>query len=269
MFPLKDNIPNERFPLITVALIAINVVVYLISIRHGGSFFGGPTASTAVHYGAIPYELTHPGHRCGLGSLASGESAVEVFCQGERLPDGSLVRASFPSQPPAGEAIFSSMFLHGGFLHIFGNMLFLAIFGPNVEEAMGRIRFPAFYLLGGLAALVAQVAIDPNSTAPTLGASGAIAAVLGGYILLYPHARILSLVLIVFFVTIIEVPAIFLLGFWFLTQVYFGAAGLSDPVGSGGGVAYFAHIGGFAFGLALIGLFAKHRRSVPPRYPVY
>jgi membrane associated rhomboid family serine protease len=161
------------------------------------------------------------------------------------------------------------MFLHGGFLHIFGNMLFLAIFGPNVEEAMGRIRYVAFYLLGGLAALAAQVAIGPGSTAPTLGASGAIAAVLGGYILLYPRARILSLVLIIFFVTIVELPAVFLIGFWFLTQLYYGAAGLSDPVGSGGGVAYYAHIGGFLFGLALIGLFARQRRSAPPRYPVY
>jgi membrane associated rhomboid family serine protease len=265
VFPLKDNIPNERFPLITVALIAINVVAYLLSIRHGGSFFGGPSTSTAVHYGAIPYELTHPSHHCDLAAVASAEgSASSVACQGEPGVSGNP-----PAQPPTWETVFTSMFLHGGFLHIFGNMLFLAIFGPNVEEAMGRIRFPVFYLLGGLAALAAQVAVDPNSNAPTLGASGAIAAVLGGYILLYPRARILSLVLIIFFVTIIEVPAVFILGFWFLTQVYYGAAGLSDPVGSAGGVAYFAHIGGFLFGLALIGLFAKYRRSVPPRYPVY
>jgi membrane associated rhomboid family serine protease len=266
VFPLKDNIPNERFPLITVALIAINVVAYLLSIRHGGSFFGGPSTSTAVHYGAIPYELTHPGHHCDLATVQTPEGVGEtVACQGEPGVSGT------PSSrtPTWWETAFTSMFLHGGFLHIFGNMLFLAIFGPNVEEAMGRIRFPLFYLLGGLVALAAQVAIHPSSNAPTLGASGAIAAVLGGYILLYPRARILSLVLIVFFVTIVEVPAVFLLGFWFLTQLYFGSAGLSDPIGSAGGVAYFAHIGGFVFGLALIGLFAKHRRSVPPRYPVY
>jgi membrane associated rhomboid family serine protease len=270
MFPLKDNIPNERFPLVTVALIVINVVAYLLSIRHGGSFFGGPSTATSVQYGAIPYEITHAGHHCGLVSLQTVEGlTAEVGCQGERLPNGAVVSGSPPAQPPTWETAFTSMFLHGGFLHIFGNMLFLAIFGPNVEEAMGRLRYPFFYLLGGLIALGAQVAIDPSSTAPTLGASGAIAAVLGGYIILYPRARILSLVLIIFFVTIVEVPAIFLLGFWFLTQLYFGAAGLSDPVGSAGGVAYFAHIGGFVFGLALIGLFAKHRRSVPPRYPVY
>lgn len=251
--------------MVTVALIVVNVVVYLLSIRHGGSFFGGPTNSTSVRYGAIPYELTHPGHHCGLVTVQTTEGVGStVACQGE-----PGVRGTPPPQPATWMTVFSSMFLHGGFLHIFGNMLFLAIFGPNVEEAMGRVRFPLFYLLGGLAALAAQVAIDPSSNAPTLGASGAIAAVLGGYILLYPRARVLTLVLIIFFVTIVELPAVLLLGFWFLTQIYFGASGLSDPVGSAGGVAYFAHIGGFLFGLALIGLFAKHRRSVPPRYPVY
>jgi membrane associated rhomboid family serine protease len=160
------------------------------------------------------------------------------------------------------------MFLHGSILHIAGNMLFLWIFGPNVEDAMGRARYAIFYLLGGLVALAAQIAVQPNSTAPTLGASGAIAAVLGGYLVLYPRARVLSLIFIIFFVTIVEVPAVVLLGFWFLTQLYFGAAGLTS-VGSSEGVAYFAHVGGFVFGLALIRLFAVHRKSEPPRYPVY
>jgi membrane associated rhomboid family serine protease len=248
------------------------VVVYLLSIRHGGSLFGGPTASTAVHYGAIPYELTHPGDHCDLVSIQTLEGqAASVACQGQPggAPLAQLGVGTPPAQTPTWETAFTSMFLHGGFLHIFGNMLFLAIFGPNVEEAMGRIRFPAFYLLGGLAALAAQILIGPDSTSPTLGASGAIAAVLGGYIVLYPRARVLSLVLIIFFFTIIEVPAVFLLGFWFLEQLYFGAAGLSSPIGGGGGVAYFAHVGGFVFGLALIGLFAKHRNSATPPHPVY
>ena len=116
---------------------------------------------------------------------------------------------------------------------------------------------------------VAQVLVRPDSTAPTLGASGAIAAVLGGYLVLYPRARIVSLVFIVFFVTIVEIPAVLLLGFWFLTQLYFGAAGLASPVGGGEGVAYFAHIGGFAFGLLLIRLFARHRKAQTPGLPVY
>jgi membrane associated rhomboid family serine protease len=265
MFPLKDNIPNERFPFVTVALVAINVVAYLLSIRHGGSFFGGPRDSVAVHYGAIPYELTHPGKHCDLVTVSALESATSsVACQGQPGVSGTP-----PSQPATWETVFTAMFLHGGFLHIAGNMLFLAIFGPNVEDAMGYGRFIVFYLLGGLVALAAQVLVGPNSTAPTLGASGAIAAVLGGYIVLYPRARILSLVFIVFFVTIVEIPAVFLLGFWFLEQLYFGGAGLSNPVGGGGGVAYFAHVGGFVFGLALIRLFAVHRKSEPPRFPVY
>jgi rhomboid family protein len=160
------------------------------------------------------------------------------------------------------------MFLHGGFLHLFGNMLFLAIFGPTVEDSMGHYRYIAFYLLGGLVALAAQVAVNPDSTAPTLGASGAIAAVLGGYIVLYPRARVLTLIFIILFATIIELPAIFLLGFWFLEQVYLGTAGLNGSAG-GEGVAYFAHIGGFVFGLAVIRLLAARRRSAPPPHPVY
>jgi membrane associated rhomboid family serine protease len=265
MFPLKDNIPNERFPLVTVALVLINVVAYLLSIRHGGSVINGPTASTSVHYGAIPYELTHYGKHCELVSPAAVEGASsQVACEGEAGVTGAAGH-----QPTTWETPFTAMFLHGNILHIAGNMLFLAIFGPNVEDAMGHARYVVFYLLGGLAALAAQVAVGPASNVPTLGASGAIAAVLGGYILLYPRARILSLVFIVFFVTIIEVPAIFLLGFWFLQQLYFGSANLTNPVGGGGGVAYFAHVGGFLFGLALIRLFAVKRKSEPPRFPVY
>jgi membrane associated rhomboid family serine protease len=261
MFPLKDNIPNERFAHVTVALIAINVIAYLLSIRHGGSFFGGPSSQTVYNNAAIPFDLTHLGDYCtGRQALdAFGNPATEVVCK----------HGGFPGQLPTWQTVFTAMFMHGGFLHIAGNMLFLAIFGPNVEDAMGHLRFIVFYLLGGIVALAAQVLVDPTSIAPTLGASGAIAAVLGGYFVLYPRARILSLVFIVFFVTIIEVPAIVILGFWFVEQVLFGASGLSNPAGGGGGVAYFAHVGGFLFGLALIRAFAVRRSPQPPRYPVY
>jgi membrane associated rhomboid family serine protease len=262
MFPLKDNIPNEHFPLITVALVVINIVAYLLSIRHGGSVLNGPSPETVLHDAAVPYDFAHPGQYCALmpvGRDELGHVLAETKCQ----------HGPFPGQVSTWVSAFTSMFMHGGILHIAGNMLFLGIFGPNVEDAMGRLRFTAFYLLGGLVALAAQIAVGPNSTAPTLGASGAIAAVLGGYIVLYPRARILSLVFIVFFVTIIEVPAVFLLGFWFLEQVYFGSANLTNPVGGGGGVAYFAHVGGFLFGLVLIRLFAVRQKSEPPRFPVY
>jgi membrane associated rhomboid family serine protease len=264
MFPLKDNIPLARIPLVTIALVAINVIAYLLEIRHGGSFFGGPTETVAVHYGAIPYELTHPGQHCEFAAAIGGEGTQGfVACTPAAHFFGPL-----GSQPATWLTVLSSMFLHGSFLHIFGNMLFLAIFGPTVEDKVGRPRFIAFYLLGGLVALAAQTAVDPNSTAPTLGASGAIAAVLGGYILLYPRARIVSLVFIIFFVTIIEIPAFVLLGIWFLEQLWFGAAGLAGSLG-GEGVAYFAHIGGFAFGLLAIRLLApgawaqRERVSLP------
>ena len=149
------------------------------------------------------------------------------------------------------------MFMHGGLLHIGGNMLFLWIFGNNVEDAMGRFKFIIFYVLGGLAALALQTAVEPSSAVPTIGASGAIAAVLGGYVLLYPRARVLTVVIIILFFTLIEIPAMWFLVIWFGEQVLLGALGLTQP--TSGGVAYFAHIGGFAFGLLTIRTFATRR----------
>ncbi len=262
MFPLKDNIPLARLPIVTLALVVVNVIAYMLAIRNGGSFFGGPADGVAVHYGAIPYELTHPGSHCDLATAHDAEGVLTstVACQGQPGVSGSP-----GPQPATWETVLSSMFLHGSFLHIFGNMLFLAIFGPTVEDRVGRVRFLVFYLLSGVVAVAAQVLVDPGSTGPTLGASGAIAGVLGGYILLYPRARILSLVFIIFFVTIVEVPALVLLGFWFAEQLYFGLGGLAAPLGGGETVAYFAHIGGFAFGLLAIRLFIRGRPDQPPR----
>jgi membrane associated rhomboid family serine protease len=259
VFPIKDNIPTDRFPVVTVALIAINVIVFLGFQKVKG--FSAVDDSIVVKWGAIPYELTHWGKHCALAATAAGQ---QVACEGQAGVVGQA-----PSQPPTWITMFSAMFMHGGFLHIAGNMLFLWIFGNNVEDSMGRVKFVAFYLLGGLAALWGQVLFSPGSDVPTIGASGAIAGVLGGYILLYPRARVLTLVFIIFFVTVIELPAVFMLGIWFLEQIYFGAADLSSPTGGGGGVAYWAHIGGFAFGLAAIKLFATREKSIPPQYPVY
>jgi membrane associated rhomboid family serine protease len=255
MFPIKDNIPTDNFPVVTVVLIAINVVVFLFWQHPTG--FSGVDDTKVVDYGAIPWELTHPGKHCAL-------SAGQVLCEGQ-----SGVAGTAPGQPSTWVTVFSSMFMHGGFLHIAGNMLFLWIFGNNVEDSMGPFRFLAFYLLGGLAALTGQVLIHPGATVPTIGASGAIAAVLGGYLLLYPHARVLTIVFIIFFFTILELPALVMLGLWFLQQIYFGYADLSDPTGGGGGVAYWAHLGGFAAGALMIRLFAKRVKAPEPKYPVY
>ncbi len=271
MFPIKDNIPTDRFPFVTVALIVANIVVYLLAIGHGGSLISGPDTSEIFKYGAIPYSLTHSGVHCAefARQTLTGPQPVGVFCNGQVLPDGHIAHVGAQGTIPTWETVFTGMFMHASILHIGGNMLFLWIFGNNVEDSMGPLRYIGFYVLGGIAALGLQVAIDPNSTAPTVGASGAIAAVLGGYILLYPRARVLTVVFIILFFTVIELPALWMLGIWFAQQAVFGAANLTNPTGGGGGVAYFAHIGGFGFGLLTIRLLATRRKEVPPRYPVY
>jgi membrane associated rhomboid family serine protease len=152
---------------------------------------------------------------------------------------------------------FTAMFMHGGLLHLGGNMLFLWIFGNNVEDSMGPVKFIAFYVLGGLAATALHVITGPSSEVPTLGASGAIAAVLGGYLVLFPRAKVVTVIFIVFFFTILELPALLVLGLWFLQQAVFA---YFDLTGSEGGVAYFAHIGGFVFGLLAVKLFASRKR---------
>ncbi len=271
MIPIKDNIPTDRFPVVTFLLILANVVVYIIAIRHGGSLFSGPDTHEVVKYGAVPYALTHPGTHCAeyVQQTVVGAQPIGMFCDRQTLPDGSIAHVPAAGSLPTSETVFTSMFMHGSILHIAGNMLFLWIFGNNVEDSMGPVKFIAFYLLSGLAALALQVAVSPDSTAPTIGASGAIAGVLGGYLVLYPRARVLALVFIVFFFTVIELPAVVMLGIWFAEQALFGAVNLTNPVGGGGGVAYFAHVGGFIFGAAAIRLLATKRKQVPPRFPIY
>jgi membrane associated rhomboid family serine protease len=244
------------------------VIVYLISIRHGGNLISGPSESTVVHYGAIPYAFTHYGNHCDIVNVTdplTGGVLQSVACEGQSGVTGT---ASAPL--PTWFTAFSAMFMHGGLLHIAGNMLFLWIFGNNVEDSMGRVRFAIFYLLGGLFATGAHVLASTGSEVPTLGASGAIAAVLGGYAVLYPRARVLTLIFIIIFVTVIELPALVVLGLWFLLQIASASAQHGDI--SGGGVAYYAHIGGFLFGVLLIRLFAKHPQDdyqSDSRIPVY
>ena len=238
MFPLKDNIPTLRFPVVTLTLIVINVIAYFFW-QKGGLTLGSPTSHDYIcnlyDYAAIPYEVTHPGKQVGTQGCP-------------------------PPTAPTWLTLFTSMFMHGGLLHLGGNMLFLWIFGNNVEDSMGPWKYIVFYLLAGLSATALQVATHPDGTVPSIGASGAIAGVLGGYLLLFPRARVITLVFIIFFVTIIQLPALWFLGIWFLQQLVFSYFELSSA-GSGGGVAYFAHIGGFVFGLATIKLFADERKQ--------
>jgi len=255
LIPLKDDIPTRRTPVLTIALIVANVLVYFL-FQQGLIGLGDQGNQRVVEYGAIPYEVTHPSDQCEADASLS-----EIRCGPD---EGS-------GYVPFWVTIFTSMFMHGGLLHLAGNMLFLWIFGNNIEDSMARPTFLLFYLLGGLAALALQVLTDPNSAVPTIGASGAIAGVLGAYARLYPRARVVTLVFIVIIFTVVTLPALLVLGVWFALQLLPAFASAGDVAG-GGGVAYFAHIGGFLFGLLLIKLFANNIREDYDRayrIPVY
>jgi membrane associated rhomboid family serine protease len=280
LIPLKDNIPTGRFPILTVLLIAVNIAVFAWQLSFSSDSYSTPqlgelgvpeSDENTLEYGAIPYRLTHPGEDCAVGTVVGqNRPRAEVVCQGTpeyREAKSLAAEQGAPFQPldspPWWVTIFTSMFMHGGILHLAFNMLFLWIFGNNVEDSMGRGRFALFYLLAGIAAAYAQALLDTSATVPAIGASGAVAGVLGGYLLLYPHARVLTLVFIIFFVTLIEIPAIVMLGIWFVLQFLpaIGQLATPDVSATGGGVAYFAHVGGFVFGLAAIKLFANRYRE--------
>jgi membrane associated rhomboid family serine protease len=238
VFPLKDDIPTRRAPIVTLALIAINVIVYFF-VEQGLWGLGDVGNERVTEYGAIPIEIT----------------------EGEDIPGAG--------DAPFWATVFTSMFMHGSLLHLGGNMLFLWIFGNNIEDSMGRLTFVAFYLLGGLAALGLHIVSDPDSVVPTVGASGAIAGVLGAYGRLYPRARVVTVIFIIIFFTVVTLPALLVLGLWFLLQLL---PAFSEPPGTGGGVAYFAHIGGFVFGYLAIKLFANNVHEdyeQAHRLPVY
>ncbi len=222
MIPLYDDNPTSRPPVFTVGIIVACVLAFFWELA------GGPHAMRAktLAFGLVPAVLT--GHA-------------------ELLPHLALV--------PAWATIFTSMFLHGGWMHLIGNMLYLWIFGNNVEDAMGHARFLLFYLLCGIAAAAAQTLQDPDSTIPMIGASGAISGVLGAYFVLYPHARVIVLIPLGWFTRLEALPAAIVLGFWFVFQII--NALLSDP--SRGGVAFLAHIGGFIAGLVLVRVFVPRR----------
>jgi membrane associated rhomboid family serine protease len=248
VFPLRDNIPTERTPYMTIALIVANVLMYFL-FQHGTITLGDPSTQpylrNLIENASIPWELTHWGQHCVI-------AGQHVACGHVPNPAGYAPTWATP---------FLAMFMHGGLLHLGGNMLFLWIFGNNVEDAMGSVKYLIFYVLGGLAATALQVIVGPGAQVPNIGASGAIAAVLGGYLLMFPRARVLTFVFIVFFFTFLELPAILFLGVWIAEQALFGYFDLNQPgSGGGGGVAYFAHIGGFAFGLLAVRLFASEAR---------
>ena len=225
MLPLADHNPRRTTPFVNVLLIVVNVLMFFWELSLGAAI------------------------QPALQNLA-------------------FVPATFWSSAPlvpSVVAMFVSMFLHGGWLHLGGNMLFLWVFGDNIEDRLGHGRYLLFYLACGVAATLAHAAMNPTSSVPSIGASGAIAGVLGAYLLLFPRQRITTLIPIFIFITIREIPAIVLLGFWFVLQIFVGTVSLGGSIHEQGGVAYFAHIGGFLTGMVLVvllgGLPRRRRRS--------
>jgi membrane associated rhomboid family serine protease len=220
-------VPLLRLPLVTIALILADVIVYVLALVHGGSFFDGPSPETALRYGAIPYELTHPGSHCGQFTvMTSFHTHSSILCLG----GAEKLFGPIPHRPATWLTVLTSIFLHGSFLSLLANAAALALFGLNVEDALGRVRFLAFYVLGAVAALALTVLFSPSSQAPALGSAGAVAAVLGAYLSLFPRARIIGVALIPFFATIVEAPAALLAGVWLLAQPWVGLADLAGPV---------------------------------------
>jgi membrane associated rhomboid family serine protease len=279
-----------------VLLIAANLAVFVWQLGFSSDEYSSPQLRAlgvpeadqqALEYGAIPYRLTHPGDACAVGVVQrrNNRARSDVVCEGtpdyadavalSRAPEGAQAQvcggSGCPFAPIDAPAwwvtVLTSMFMHGGILHLVGNMLFLWVFGNNIEDALGKLKFIAFYVAAGAVAVYAQTLLEPDSTVPTIGASGAVAGVLGAYILLHPRARVLTMVLIVFFVTFIEIPAMVLLGVWFVLQALPVAGQLAtSEAASEGGVAYLAHIGGFVFGLATIKLLVRRRAPPPPTW---
>ena len=219
MFPLKDDNPSDSAPVVTVALIVLNALffVYQISLEAGGADGARAGQAFIEEFGLVPCRLTGA---CPVG----------------------------PDLPAPVLTIFTSMFMHGGLFHIGGNMLYLWIFGNNVEDTLGHGRYLLFYLLSGVAAALAQTAIGPSSLVPMVGASGAVSGVLGAYLVLCPRAHVTTLLILGFFFRLVQIPAMVVLGFWIVLQVLNGLGSF----GSSGGVAFFAHIGGFLAGMGLL-----------------
>ncbi len=237
MIPLHDNVPTRTFPVVTVGLIVVNAIAWFWELGGRGVNYH------VVKDGYYPCSLQGPCEAIQIGTQV------------------------FRHHLPWWEGTFTSMFLHGSWEHIIGNMLFLWIFGNNVEDALGRVRFLLWYLAAGVAATALQTFVTlsfgtvRDASIPNIGASGAIAGVLGAYFLLLPRARVLTLI---FFFILREIPAVWFLGIWIVLQLWQGGFGLTHPDQTGG-VAVFAHIGGFAFGLLTVSLVAK-RRPLQPQY---
>jgi membrane associated rhomboid family serine protease len=250
MIPIGDRLSTRTIPYVNIALIAANFLVFFYELSLNTQTPFGRASQLDLWFqdwGAVPACVTDS---LGLKPDVSAR-ALTVYCGGNH-PLLSL---------------FASMFIHAGWLHILGNMLFLWVFGDNVEDALGHVRYLVFYLIGGLAASATQIALNMNDFVPSVGASGAIAAVMGAYLVMFPRARIAVFIPLFFFLGAPYIPAAALIGIWFLMQVFTGVASIGYATGGSGGVAWGAHVGGFIAGLLLVNLFRAGRP--PPRRRYY
>lgn len=220
MIPIRDRNPSGTFPFVTVGIILINVLIFFIELS-----LGPQLDSFLFQFGIVPVKVVYSAD----------------------IPGSTFVNTYFP--------FLSYMFLHGGFIHLIGNMWYLWIFGDNIEDRLGRVKFVSFYLLCGIGSAMIHVYFNSQSGVPCVGASGAISGVLGAYMVTFPKARVLVLIPLFIIWEFIELPAVVVLGFWFLIQFFSGAAAISSA--HGGGVAWWAHIGGFVLGIILIKIFSK------------
>ncbi|MFW6148757.1 MAG: rhomboid family intramembrane serine protease [Atribacterota bacterium] len=225
MFPLWDEMPTRKIPIITISLIIINCLVYYYQI-----FVVADSMQFIYSFGLVPYEVSQ-----SIDIVPYGPSPIHL-------------------------TVGTSMFMHGSFVHLFGNMLYLWIFGNNIEDYLGSFSFIAFYLFSGVLAAITQILISPYSKVPMIGASGAVAGVLGAYFILFPKSRITTLIFFGFFIRLIKMPALFVLGLWIIFQLFYGLSNLSLQ-GANAGVAWFAHIGGFVGGIILIRLFKPIKKQ--------
>jgi membrane associated rhomboid family serine protease len=239
VIPLRDDIPSRSFPFVNLTLISINVFFFLMELGMGARL-----DRFLFHAGVIPALYTGP-----RGTLNPVDIGLTVL------------------DPDLASRILFSMFLHGGWAHILGNMLYLWIFGDNVEDRLGHLRYLAFYLICGWGAAYSHIFVEPTSRLPSIGASGAIAGVLGAYCVLYPRARVVVALPppLLFFFPLFQVPAVIVLGFWFVQQFLLGSLSLLAGPGGAGGIAWGAHVGGFLLGLALVGFFQKPARRPASR----
>ena len=249
MIPISDPDLRQRcFPFVNVVFIALNALVFLYELA-----LGSDRLRFVWTFGLIPAELT-------------AGTDLEVLCTVPLAACTPEYRLDIATPWPAWTTLFTAMFMHGDIMHFGSNMIYLWVFGDNIEDEMGHYLYPLFYLAAGLAATGAQIMVDTESQIPVIGASGAIAGVLAAYLLLHSHSRIRTIIFFGYFITWVHISAVYLLGFWFILQFFSGLGSLTATAQSGG-VAYWAHIGGFLFGIVIVGTYVlkvRHRRRASP-----